>query len=250
MLTKSKNTMKIMKLNALLTLVFVASSSPAHSASVTWSGYNSDVPADGGWLESNPSALTGGDLAMVGSGALNAISRTENNWNGSGFTRNYVYWGTVSTYNPVGVSYNEFTVDGVVLGDYIGNPTPGDREFYLEVRSDYSPTIFISDAWQELSGSGPIGFRDLKTFNPSLLDSVFESVPAGTTINWEIRLRTSTESSSYGYLRFAELDYQANEVTGTLDTWTRISATPIPEPSTSVLGGLGLLTILCRRKRS
>ncbi len=232
-LCKNLGSMKITNL-----LLVAATAATAQAATIT-----STSSLTGGTIFADGSAIGTYTLTTNAASATNAVGGNGVRFNGSVGINTIVTTVDVTLTEGVVVGENTFSLDSITWGantnaTNFGAGQGNDVAISLDVDGTIS-TAGISDF--DLDG--------VRLSDPFSGDYTAGSVLAGgnnndtNAENWSITGFGSTQTLSYG----AETGGIAAEDYGLV---FNISATPIPEPSSAALLGLGGLALLARRKRA
>jgi hypothetical protein len=239
-----------MKLRSKLALAiaFAATAISAHGASVVINNHSFETPTLADGANTNSGAGTGVFHSwnyVVQNGASFEDFGIENS--GGGAYTGAAGGGTPSGADGINVGYLNQDNSGLFTGIFqnVGS---------LQANTQYTMTIAIGQRLDRTNGSiefglynAATGATDIWGVGTALVTDTEVSTVAGSFQDFAVTFTTGATVSNDLYVAARYTETGANLIQASLDN-VRLDATVVPEPSAALLGGLGVLAMLRRRR--
>lgn len=263
--TAKKSTAKLTTLTTILGTFMIAGTAQAATVLIDWSASN-DFASLAGSPDSNTNywnSLGPGGVGNNGDFTATALVDTDNGASGwsvaadlTGVTSNFTGAGFggagidgstgADPFNITGS--NRPTVDGM-YANYNTNGTAIITFTGLAANTQYDLSAIGGRASgssngyiKVLAGAAGAGAADIDLVDSDDFLDTFSLLGDGTILDF------SVTSNGAGVIEFEFFEGQNDDDGGTSATWNALSITEVPEPATALLGGLGLLLLLRRRR--
>jgi hypothetical protein len=217
----------------VVTLANVTSGSPSTSR-----GFNTSTTVD----VTSVSGATGFKIEWVVTGGTTLVTHPTptNGGTGNGITANGLFFGVTNSTSATGTGLFANTTEAI--GVTIISPTHGNYSLYQTNGTDQDVTsLGISPTQASLED----GFTLALTVNN---DNTYLVTSTGLSTNFNASGTLSATGTQYSEIAsslVANTSIQGDNVSYTV---SRVTVTAIPEPSSALLGSLGLLALLRRRR--